>query len=236
MGLCALEVVREAFVNAGNLQTRVRIAGVGRVGGPTSLIYSDDLGQTWKQQPLSIGTAKKAVMAFDVHFFDFNNGIIAAASSASVQDSHALILATSDGGKTWEKRFESNRPFELTWKIAFPSRQTGYVTIQSYNPDTSASQRFVAKTVDGGKNWSEIPLIDDHGVRQFGVAFVDDTYGWVGAMPYGFETRDGGKSWTRTTFGNAGNKIRVLNLPDSVHAYAIGTKVHSLNVTQKPGQ
>lgn len=235
VGLCALEVVKEPFVNAGNLDSRIRIVGVGRVGGPTTFIYSDDLGKTWKQRALSYGSSEKAAMAFDVHFFDFNNGIVAAGSSANVQDSNAIILATSDGGQTWEKRYQSTRPFEITWKIAFPSKQTGYVTIQSYNPDPTASQRFVAKTVDGGKTWSEIPLTDNHAVRQFGVAFVDDTYGWVGAMPHGFETRDGGATWTRATFGNAVNKIRVLSLPDSVHAYAIGTQVHSLNVTAKYG-
>lgn len=236
VGLCALEVVKEPFVNAGNLDSRIRIVGVGRVGGPTTFIYSDDLGKTWKQRALSYSTSEKAAMAFDVHFFDFNNGIVAAGSSESVQDSNALILATSDGGQTWEKRYQSIRPYELTWKIAFPSKQTGYVTIQSYNPDTSASQRFIAKSIDGGRNWSEIPLIDNHAVRQFGVAFIDDTYGWVGAMPHGFETRDGGATWTRATFGNAVNKIRVLSLPDSVSAYAIGTQVHSLNVTAKPGK
>ncbi len=77
-------------------------------------------------------------------------------------------------GEILGKVYESSRPYELTWKIAFPSREVGYVTIQSYNPDPSASERFVAKTTDGGKSWKEVPLTNEHPVREFGIAFLDD--------------------------------------------------------------
>ncbi|MDX2147687.1 MAG: hypothetical protein SFZ23_09215 [Planctomycetota bacterium] len=229
VGLCAMEVVREEFINAGNLQTRTRIVGVGRVGGPSVLIFSDDLGATWKQ----IDLTPHGAMAFDVHFFDFNHGVVASATTTDVTQSRALILTTSDAGKTWTKAFESTRPYELTWKIAFPTRDIGYVTIQSYNPDPAASQRFVAKTTDAGKTWSEIPLVDDHKVRQFGVAFVDAQRGWIGAMPHGFQTVDGGATWSRTNFGNAVNKIRVLRDGDDVHAFAIGVDVSKTKLETK---
>lgn len=95
VGLCALEVMRETFVNAGKLETITRIVGVGRVGGPTALIYSDDLGATWSQ----VDIKDKAAMAFDVHFFDRRHGVIAAATDADVTKSHALILTTRTAGK-----------------------------------------------------------------------------------------------------------------------------------------
>jgi len=226
VGLCAMEVLREKFVNAGNLDERVRIIAVGRVGGPTAMIYSDDLGKTWSQ----IDIKAQAAMAFDVHFFDRDHGIIAAASDTDVAQSHALIITTADGGKTWTKAYESSRPFELTWKIAFPTRDTGFVTVQSYNPDKAASQRVIAKTIDGGKSWSELPLIDDAKVREFGVAFIDERHGWVGAMPHGFQTLDGGATWTKVDFGNAVNKIRVLRADGQVHAFAIGVNVSKLTL------
>ncbi len=125
VGLCAMQVLKEKFVNAGQLDERTRIIGVGRVGGPTAMIVSDDLGKTWQQ----ISIAEHAAMAFDVHFFNRNEGIIAAATNADVAQSNALILSTSDGGKTWTKPWKSERPFELTWKISFPTREVGYVTI-----------------------------------------------------------------------------------------------------------
>jgi photosystem II stability/assembly factor-like uncharacterized protein len=232
VGLCALQIMREEFIHAGNLETRTRMIGVGRVGGPTTLIVSDDLGKTWQQ----IDISQHAAMALDVHFFNRNEGFIAAASSQDVTESHALILATNDGGETWTKAWQSERPYELTWKMSFPTRDVGYVTIQSYNPDPTVTERFVAKTIDGGQTWMEIPLVDDAKVREFGVAFLDRNTGWVGAMPNGFQTTDGGKTWQTVEMGNAVNKIRLLKTDSKQVGYAIGVNVHRIDIPrQEPG-
>lgn len=226
VGLCAFESVRYPFVNAGNLDYKTRLVATGRVGGPACFIYSDDLGETWKQTPLP----DSATMAFDVHFENEKIGFIATATNTDVQESRAMIIRTEDGGATWKNVFIGSRQFELTWKFSFPTRETGYCTIQSYNPDSTASARFIAKTTDGGKSWTEIPLVDDHKVRQFGVAFVDENHGWVGAMPGGFETTDGGKSWQKAEFGNAVNKIRVLREGNQARLFTIGVKVATATV------
>jgi len=226
VGLCAFDIVQVPFVNAGNLDHRPRIIGVGRVGGPAAYIWSDDLGKTWKQGKLpEIGA-----MAFDVKFLDDQRGFIASATDADVAQSHALILATEDGGSTWREVYRSARPFELTWKLSFPTKEVGYCTIQSYDPDTSASARFIVKTTDGGKTWNDIPLVDDHRVREFGVAFLDANIGWVGALPHGFGTTDGGKSWSKVDFGNAVNKIRLIHSSEGVTGYAIGVEVHRVQI------
>lgn len=232
VGLCALEIVSVPFVNAGQLDHRPRIVGVGRVGGPAAYIWSDDLGRTWKQGTLP----EIAAMAFDVHFVDERRGFLASATSSDVALAQALILATDDGGATWREVYRSTRPYELTWKFSFPTSDVGYCTIQSYNPDPAASQRVVAKTTDGGKTWTEVPLVNDHRVRQFGVAFLDANVGWVGAMPHGFATTDGGATWTRADFGNAVNKIRILRSEAGVTAFAIGTQVHRLRLPATPAR
>ena len=226
VGLCAMQVLRDEPTNASDSSKRTRLIGVGRVGGPTAMIISDDLGATWQQ----IDISAQAAMAFDVYFQDRNVGFIAAATDTDIAKSHALILRTEDGGATWQKVYESSRPHELTWKMAFPSLNTGYVTIQSYNPDKSVSARFVAKSQDGGRTWSEIPLVDDHSVRQFGVAFLDDQTGWVGALPNGFFTNDGGQTWQKATMGNAVNKIRLLSTQSKTVGFAIGTEVHRIEI------
>ncbi|MBI1190749.1 MAG: hypothetical protein GC200_08745 [Tepidisphaera sp.] len=226
VGLCALEIVRVPFVNAGNLGEKIRLVGVGRVGGPAAMIVSDDLGETWSR----VALPDSAKMAFDVHFFDEKHGVIASASSANVQESNALVVATDDGGVTWREAYRSSRPWEITWKISFPSRQVGYVTVQSYNPDPSQSARVLAKTTDGGLTWHEIPLVDDPKVREFGVAFLDDHHGFVGAMPGGFETTDGGATWSKVEFGNAVNKIRILDADGTRYLHAIGVQLHRLEV------
>jgi len=223
-GLCALEVVRYPFINAGNLGEKTLIVGAGRVGTPAVFIKSIDEGKTWTATDMS----NYCQMILDVHFFDDRNGIIAAATDASVQQSSALILTTNDGGETWDTTYQGERAFELTWKISFPTRNTGYVTIQSYDPDPTASMRYVAKTTDGGRTWKELELVDDAKVRQFGIAFIDEKTGWVGAVPNGFETTDGGATWQKTAIGNAVNKIRLLKTIDGFVGYAIGVNVFKL--------
>jgi len=226
VGLCAFEIVQVPFIHAGQLDHRPRIIGVGRVGGPSAYIWSDDLGATWRQGAIpAIGA-----MAFDVAFLDESRGFIASATSQDVAQSNALILATSDGGATWEEVFRSTRPFETTWKFSFPTTDVGYCTLQSYDPDPTASMRFVAKTTDGGRTWSELLLSDDHRVREFGVAFLDEDTGWVGAVPHGFVTMDGGESWSRAELGSAVNKIRLIRSDDGVTGFAIGTQVHRLRL------
>jgi photosystem II stability/assembly factor-like uncharacterized protein len=110
------------------------------------------------------------------------------------------------------------------------------VTVQSYNPDPTASQRYVARTDDGGRSWRELPLVDDHAVREFGIGFLDENTGWVGAMPHGFVTEDGGATWTPTELGQAVNKIRVLRdeRGDATAGYAIGVGVHRLTWDDAP--
>ena len=58
--------------------------------------------------------------------------------------------------------------------------------------------------------------------------FVDEDLGWVGAMPHGFGTTDGGKTWEAVDFGNAVNKIRLIRDNDGVTGYAIGVEIHKL--------
>lgn len=194
----------------------------GRVGGPAFLMISKDGGETWTSSDLSSQTG----MILDILFFDDQNGVLCGATSSSSAQSHALILTTADGGKTWTKRYESARLYEITWKASFPTRKVGYVTIQNYNPDKAVSQRYVAKSTDGGMTWSEVPLVNEHAVREFGIGFADERTGWVGTTTGGFETRDGGATWKPVEMGKAVNKIRVL---EDV-AYAIGVDVYKLEL------
>ncbi|MBA2605980.1 MAG: hypothetical protein H0U96_03810 [Acidobacteria bacterium] len=224
-GVCAIEIVKKPFINAGKLDYKTSIYAAGRVGGPAFLLKSEDGGASWESTDLS----RYCAMILDIKFFDRKNGIISAASDAAVDKSNALILTTSDGGKTWKKRYQSNRPYELTWKSSFPTRKVGYVTVQNYNPDKKISQRVVAKTVDGGKTWKEINLVDDFNVREFGIGFTDEKRGWVGTTTGGFETSDGGKSWKAVEMGKAVNKIRLLKTERGFVGYAIGVDLYKLD-------
>jgi photosystem II stability/assembly factor-like uncharacterized protein len=102
----------------------------------------------------------------------------------------------------------------------------GYVTIQSYNPDTTVRRQRVAKTTDGGNTWQEIDLVEDAAAREFGIGFLDENHGFVGTMNSGYETKDGGKSWAAIDMGKACNKIRIYTGENGKkYGYAIGVDV-----------
>ncbi|MEM0540993.1 alpha/beta fold hydrolase [Flavobacterium sp. j3] len=221
-GLCAIDIVKEQYINHGKIDYKIHIYAVGRVGSPANMMVSHDGGATWT----SISMNNDCKMLFDIKMFDKNNGFVCAASDEDMEKSNALILKTSDGGKTWKKVYQSNRPFEGTWKASFPTMEVGYVTIQSYNPDPNVKQQRIAKTTDGGETWNEINLVEDAGAREFGIGFIDENHGFVGTMNTGYETKDGGKTWTKVNLGMACNKIRIYkDANGKVYGYAIGVDV-----------
>lgn len=224
-GLCAIDILRVPFINAGRLDSRVVVHAAGRVGGPAMLMRSLDGGKTWR----AIDLGNVAGMILDVKFFDEANGLLFAASDANIERAHGLILSTRDGGTTWTRQYQSMRPFETTWKASFPTRETGYATLQSYNPDKTQSQRYILKTVDGGRTWQELPLVDEHAVRTFGIGFATADIGWVGALGGGYQTVDGGRTWAKVDMGRAVNKIRLLPDQGGFTGYAIGTEVYKLD-------
>ncbi len=221
-GLCAIDLVKEQYINHGKTDYKIHLYAVGRVGSPANIMVSHDGGITWTSNRMN----EDCKMLFDIKMFDKNNGIVCAASVEQVDRSNAVILKTADGGKTWKKVYQSARPFETTWKASFPTEKTGYVTIQSYNPDPTVKQQRIAKTTDGGNTWQEINLVDDAGARQFGIGFIDGYRGFVGTMNSGYETKDGGKTWLPVNLGKACNKIRIYKDNNGkVYGYAIGVDV-----------
>jgi len=71
-------------------------------------------------------------------------------------------------------------------------------------------------------------------VREFGIAFLDERVGWVGAMPRGFETRDGGATWQPSNFGNAVNKIRIVREKERATVFALGVELWKLDLDVRP--
>jgi len=225
-GICAIEIVRSPFIDRGERGERIVAHAAGRVGGPAHYLRSADAGASWKSQDLRALTAA----IFDVKFTGSRIGFIAGTSDTDLNKARGLILRTDDGGDSWREVFRSSRNVEAVWKLHFPSSGTGYGTIQSYDPDPANSQRFVAKTDNGGRTWREVPLVNDAKWRSFGVGFANDKLGWVGGNLGGLETRDGGKSWNAVAMGNAVNKIRFVGAGASRRAFAIGSHVHRLEL------
>lgn len=224
-GLCALDIVKETFINHGEIGYKYHIYGVGRVGSPANFMVSHDNGNTFKSMDMSAYCSA----LYDIKMLSKKEGFACASTTEDIESSHAVILHTTDEGKTWKKVFESSRPFEISWKLFFPSKELAYATIQSYNPDTTVITQHFIKSTDGGKQWKEYELCKDYKARPFGVGFIDNDHGFIGTMNSGYETLNGGKDWAKIDLGKACNKIRIVHLPDGkIYGYAIGVNVYKL--------
>jgi photosystem II stability/assembly factor-like uncharacterized protein len=162
-------------------------------------------------------------MVLDIAFVDAQTGFLCAATEGDPARAFASIWRTEDGGQTWTETYRSERPGETVWKCSFPTRDVGYATIRSFSADRDQTERFVVKTIDGGRTWEEILVVDDYDSRPQAVAFLTPDRGWVGTTTQGFETRDGGASWTRVDLGRSINRIRIVSHPEGGQVlYAIG--------------
>jgi len=227
-GLCAIDIIKEEFINHGEIGYKYHIFAVGRVGSPANFMISHDNGNSFKSMDMS----KYCNGLYDIKMFNKREGFACASIGEDIDKSHACILHTENGGETWEKVYESQRPFEISWKLFFPTEQTGYATIQSYNPDTTVTIQHYLKSVNGGKKWKEGVLCDDYKARSFGVGFIDEKNGFIGTMNTGYHTTDGGKSWQKIDLGKACNKIRIVKQPNGeIYGYAIGINVYKLKKT-----
>ena len=220
IGICAIDVLKiDGQVSA--------IRAGGRVGGPAQMIESRDAGRTWQARDMS----KETGMILDIKFVDANVGFIAGASESAEDKAHARILKTTDGGKTWRAVFDSNRAGDNNWKLSFPSAHVGYATIISYDAPGKDARGYVVKTEDGGETWTKQVVTQDSEWIPYGIGFIDERHGFVGGSTSGYETRDGGKTWTAVAMGASVNKMRFVTRDDGgVTAFAIGQEVFKLEL------
>ncbi|MEO8359433.1 MAG: YCF48-related protein [Vicinamibacteria bacterium] len=193
------------------------IVAVGRWNGPAVFVKSTDGGRTWISRSFD-GLATGMV---DVFFFNALQGFAVGglgvgSSDAEQRSSRTVILATSDGGATWQTRYMSAGIGQWAWKIHFVDEFTGYVTTEGPTPEG-----VVLKTVDGGLSWR--PMLVETGVALEAIGFVSRDRGWAGSFPSLYETADGGVTWKSLAFGQYVNRMRVLG-PDLV--FACGDRVY----------
>ncbi len=215
-GLCGMHVVNDSTVVA-----------VGRVRGPAFFTRTTDRGQTWQ----SVDMSAYAAGLIDIYFTHPDSGFAVGLTDTEHERSRGIVLQTTDGGATWTPRHTSTRTGEWAWKLSFPSRRVGYVSLQR----NSQTPIFFLKTTDGGHTWQEKLFTTNYYFVQ-GIGFITETHGWIGGNSSSpvYATTDGGETWHTERLRPRLNRFRFLG--DSL-GYAVGRSVHKLaNWTATPAE
>lgn len=203
-GFCGMHVFSDSIIYA-----------VGRVRGPAWFYKTTDRGATWTAKDMNGYTGG----LIDVRFFSRDTGFVVGLTDTTHEKSRGIILSTVDGGETWDTVTVTSRTNEWAWKITFPSRMTGYVSLQR---NSNVAPVYILKTSDGGKTWHD-KLFSPTGYFVQGIGFLNDTLGWAGGTTLQpKQTTNGGETWTPITIGNQLNRFRKIN--DSL-MYVVGASV-----------
>jgi photosystem II stability/assembly factor-like uncharacterized protein len=175
-GICGISVVTDSIVYA-----------YGRYMSPAGYVKTMNKGTTWVYTDMN----SRAFGLVDGHFFNKDTGFITGMGT----DMKAIILSTVDGGATWNFCYHSTRAdSDRVWKIYFPSRNTGYASIE-YGGTVYPCNTFFLRTTDGGLTWTEHPFFAN--ADEEGIGFINDSVGWIGGdfRRGTFKTTDGGATW-----------------------------------------
>lgn len=135
-GICGISVVTDSIVYA-----------YGRYYGPACYVKTTNKGASWTFKDMSA----YAIGLVDGYFFNKDTGLITGQSNNST----ALILSTYNGGTTWQVVYQSTHSYQdIVWKLSFPSRDTGYASVQC-PPCAGSFPAYFLKTTNGGITWTE---------------------------------------------------------------------------------
>ena len=204
-GFCGMHVINDSVIVA-----------VGRVRGPAWYYRTTNRGNTWTAKDMS----SYAGGLIDIYFTHPDTGFCVGLTNSLHDSSSGVILYTTDGGATWTKRITTARKGEWAWKINFPSRKFGYVSLQR----NSLSPIYFIKTTDAGVTWTEKLFSNSYTYVQ-GIGFANDTVGWAGGSSTNpmFETTNGGDTWHSVGLGRRIDRIRMFS---NTFGYAVGDSVY----------
>lgn len=150
-------------------------------------------------------------------FFDDTHGIL-----QTLDFPTTVLLATSDGGKTWQHQCALEKPPASWSKFSFITPETGYMVLQSLGTKDAAGNRStqptttLMKTSDGGRTWAAASqLSTDYWVQGLSFITADKGVMLVRRSPLSqlsqeqiLTTADGGKTWqTQVLTGPVAQKL-----------------------------
>lgn len=193
--------------------------------GEASRIYKTlDAGATWQ---LQFANTDPKVFLDAMAFRDADRGF---AFSDSV-DGQFVILATANGGASWERVPADRLPPALPGEGAFAASGTN-VAVFGANVWIGTTASRVLRSADGGRTWAiaTTPIATGEATGIFSIAFRDAQRGVIVGGDYTREshagdnaafTSDGGATWTLAT-GISGFRSVAAWVPGTRSVLAIG--------------
>lgn len=187
------------------------------VGDFGTLLRTEDGGKTWSKIPLP----EKIKLPPEVaEVVDPGDVVLSAISFGDadhvwIAGEFGVILASSDGGVTWQSQ---DSPVQTTlFGIFFADRQRGWAV---------GLENTLLRTVDGGTTWQKQEVEAPWGftLSLYDVA-VRGTYGWaVGNSGLLLNTNDGGESWhlVKVPVEMGSSWLRGVSLLPDGRGYVVG--------------
>jgi photosystem II stability/assembly factor-like uncharacterized protein len=205
-GICGLSVVGNTIYGSGDFY------------GPAVVIKSTDNGSTWN----SVDMSNYATTLIDCFFFSPDSGFVVGGSPNSIFNTRdgtikAVVLFTPDGGKTWQTKYTGTVAPEWGWKIFFPAKKIGFVSIENFY---SAS---ILKTINSGESWTKIDI--PNLVDLEGIGFINDMIGWAAGRENEAFTNDGGSTWITQNI-DIGEGLNRFQFFGDTLGYASGKRIY----------
>jgi photosystem II stability/assembly factor-like uncharacterized protein len=177
-----------------------------------------DGGATWRSQRLGDERIELLAMCDDRH------GILSRIANPN------FIMATSDGGSTWDSVNTPRPPIGAMYGIAAIAMPAPDTYLAIWQRDSST----LAMTTDGGATWAYVPNPFGYRVYRHAFSFLDSKRGWA-AIAYRdsgqffqrtavFRTTDGGRGWAKLWDSAVGNGLGPTDIEfvDETHGLFAG--------------
>ncbi len=133
-------------------------------GKKSSIIKSDDFGETWSLLKTDFISGKQMTGIFSIDFLDKNNGFIIGGDWENMTNTENNKFFTKDGGQTWNKANSEN---------------VGYRSCVQYMPNTNSLVSVgipgISISLDRGENWKNIS--DENNF--YTLRFIDNNSAWI---------------------------------------------------------
>jgi len=197
------------------------------VGDRSTLVSSTDGGGTWTYQKVKAGgeaSAEEELAAadpvlYDVHFTDAMHGWVVG--------EFGKIFYTEDGGAHWVEQNKSLLEKSGYYDPLDLPSLFGLFVADPQHASASGIEGHVARTSDGGVEWSYDPLdVGDIKMQDplFDLQEFPDGSGWaVGAAGEIFHREAGGTSWKRASIGqDVLTWLRAIDFFDPQNGWMVG--------------